>query len=108
MASDASGSTRPRLKLWHLAVLVAFVAIAIAQIQAQRRTEPALIALAAIGFVGYAVIGVGAWVASRDLEHKHGRLVALVLFLSFMAGLFFVSTLIYLVIEQRYLGVGFW
>jgi hypothetical protein len=108
MASDVREATRPRLKLWHLAVLVAFVAVAITQIQAQRRTEPVLIALAAAGFAGYALIGVGAWRVKWVVEKKYGRLEAFVLFLAFMAGLFFVATLIYLVIEQRYLGVGFW
>ena len=45
-----------QMKLWHLGVLVALVAIAIVDIQGHGRREPMLIALAAAGYAGYVLI----------------------------------------------------
>ncbi len=50
-----------RLKIWHLGLLVAFVALAIVDIQNHRRTEPVLIGLAAFGFAAYAVLAWLGW-----------------------------------------------
>jgi hypothetical protein len=52
-----SASPMARVQVWHLALLVAFVAIAITDIRNHRRTEPFLIALAGIGFAAYWALG---------------------------------------------------
>src|SRR4051812_1381896 len=61
--------TPPRgLRVWHLWLLSLFVAVAIVNIQDQRRSEPALIALATAGFVLYGLIGWAGWRLARRLE----------------------------------------
>ena len=45
------------LRVWHLALLVLFVAIAIANIQDQRPPTPGLVVLASSGFVLYGFLG---------------------------------------------------
>jgi hypothetical protein len=90
-------------RVWHLALLVLFVAIAIVQIQDQRVHEPALIALAAGGFVLYAIIGGIGWrVARRRLRSRLGPTPLFILYAIAMATLFLVATVIYLVIEHAY------
>ena len=95
-------------RIWHLALLVLFVAIAIVQIQDQRVHEPTLIALAAGGFVLYAIIGwIGWWIARRRLESRLGPMLLFILYATAMAALFLVATVIYLVIEHTYRGGRF-
>ena len=90
-------------RIWHLALLVLFVAIAIADIQDHRVHEPALIALAAGGFAAYGLIGwIGWWVARRRLESRLGPLLLFVVYAVAMATLFLMATIIYLVIEHVY------
>jgi xanthine/uracil permease len=90
-------------RIWHLALAVLFVAIAIVQIQDQRVHEPALVALAAGGFVLYAIIGVIGWrIARRPLESRLGPILSFTLFAIAMGALFLVATIIYLVIEHDY------
>lgn len=96
-----------RFKLWHLVLLVAFVAIAIVNIQDHRRTEPVLLTLAGVGFAGYAGLAWLAWAYARRFEGRVGRVTLIGLYLSFMAGLFLVATVIYLMIEHVYLGGRF-
>ena len=45
------------IRVWHLSLLVLFVAIAIVNIQDQRIRDPRLVALASAGFVAYGLIG---------------------------------------------------
>jgi hypothetical protein len=96
-----------RFKLWHLVLLVGFVAVAIADIQDHRRTEPVLIALAGAGFAAYAVLAWLGWVFARRFEGRVGRVALVGLYLSAMAGLFLVATVAYLLIEHLYLGGRF-
>lgn len=96
-----------RLRVWHLSLLVLFVAIAIVNIQDQRRSEPALIGLASAGFVLYGVIGWAAWGLVRRAGARWGATPRLVVYLAAMAGFFLISTFIYLAIEARYL-YGHW
>jgi hypothetical protein len=93
-----------RFKLWHLVLLVAFVAVAIADIQDHRRTEPALIALAGLGFAAYAVLAWLGWAFARRFEGRVGRVALIGLYLATMAGLFLCATVAYLLIEHVYLG----
>src|SRR4051812_31394461 len=101
-------STWYQPRIWHLALLVLFVAIAIADIQDHRVREPALIAMAAGGFVLYAIIGwIGWWAARRRFEARLGPVLLFVLYAIAMAALFLLATVIYLVIEYQYRGGQF-
>jgi len=92
---------RPRI--WHLSLLVLFVAIAIADIKDQRVHEPFLIALAAGGFLLYGLIGwLGWWIARRRLGSRLGPLWLFAIYAIAMGALFLVATAIYLVIEHVY------
>jgi hypothetical protein len=95
-----------QFRVWHLALLVLYVAVAIVNIQDQRRGEPALIALAASGFAAYGLLGVLAWRFARRLEGRLGPLPLLTLYLVAMAAMFLVATVTYLVAERLYLGYG--
>ena len=99
----ASNSLRlPRLKIWQMSLLVAFAAIAVRNIQDQRMTEPALIALAAVGFIGYGLIGWLGWPATKEIERRLGKPARLSVYLVAMSLLFMLATAIYLVLEFRY------
>jgi hypothetical protein len=92
-----------QFRIWHIALLVVYVAIAIVDIQDNRRTEPPLIALAALGFAAYALVGWLAWHGVRRLERRLGRMPAVILYLVAMAALFFAATVVYLALEYAYL-----
>jgi hypothetical protein len=92
-----------RLRIWHLALLVLFVAVAIVNIQDQRRSEPALIVLACAGFLGYGLLGWLGWRTARRFEARLGMMPLLILYLVAMAGLFLLATVVYLAIEHVYL-----
>jgi hypothetical protein len=80
------------------------VAIAIVNIQAQRREEPVLIALAIFGFVLYGVLCWLGWRLAQRFENRIGALWTLAVYLSAIAVLFLVATVVYLVLERVYLG----
>jgi hypothetical protein len=112
MRSEATdGLARPsrvgRFKLWHLVLLVGFVAVAIADIQDHRRTEPVLIGLAGAGFAAYAVLAWLGWGFARKFEGRVGRVALVGVYLGSMAGLFLFATVAYLLIEHVYLGGRF-
>jgi hypothetical protein len=96
-----------RFKLWHLVLLVAFVAVAIADIKDNRRFEPFLIGLAGAGFALYAVLAWLSWVFAQRFVEKIGPVVLIGLYLAGMAGLFLFATVAYLMIEHLYLGGRF-
>lgn len=91
------------LRVWHLALLVLFVAIAIKNIQDQRRSEPLLIALAGSGFVLYGALGWLGWRVSERVAGVLGPRRRLILYLIGMAGLFLLAPVLYLVAEHIYL-----
>jgi hypothetical protein len=93
-----------QLRIWHLALLVLFAAIAIADVQDQRIREPALIALAAGGLVLYGLIGWIGWWAVRRFEPRLGPILLFILYSVAMGVLFLVATVIYLVIAHVYRG----
>jgi hypothetical protein len=96
-------SAGPRLRIWHLALLVLFVAIAIVNIQDQRRSEPVLIGVAIAGFAGYGVLGWLGWKVTRRLEGRLRPVLIFGLYLLAMGGLFLAATVAYLAIEHVYL-----
>lgn len=90
-------------RIWHYLVLVVFVALAIADIQAHRVREPLLFALALAGFVAYAILAwLGWWAARRRLEPRLGSVRAFAIYAVAMGVLFLLATVIYLVIEYAY------
>ena len=95
-------------RIWHLSLLVLFVAIAIVQIQDQRVHEPFLISLAAGGFLLYAMIGwLGWWVARRRFGSRLRPMWLFLIYAVAMGALFLVATVIYLVVEHFYRGGRF-
>ena len=62
-----------QLRVWHLAPLVLFVAIAIANIQDHRPPTPGLVALAASGFVLYGLLGWAGWRFAHRFEAGSDR-----------------------------------
>jgi len=91
------------LRVWHLVVLVVYVAVAIQQMQAQRIGDPLLIGLASFGFVGYGILGWVGWCLARSYADRHGRLQATVIYMIAMACLFLLATIIYLLLEYAHL-----
>lgn len=92
-----------KLRLWHLMLLVGYVAVAIVDIQDHRRNDPVLIGLACAGFAGYALLAWLGWLAAQRLEARVGAMRMLVLYLVALAALFFVATVVYLFVEYAYL-----
>jgi hypothetical protein len=88
-----------QLRVWHLALLVLFVAIAIVNIQDQRPPTPGLVALAASGFVLYGFLGWAGWRFARRFEARIGSTLLLVLYLAAMAMFFLVASLVYVAAE---------
>ena len=87
------------LRVWHLSLLVFYVAIAIVQIQDQRITEPTLIALASAGFLAYGVVG---WLIAKRIGRRSGSATAIVVYSVAMAVFFLVATLAYVAMENHY------
>jgi predicted lysophospholipase L1 biosynthesis ABC-type transport system permease subunit len=104
--SIRSGGRPFQLQIWHVFVLTALVAIAVVNIQDQRRTEPTLIAVAIAGFVLYTLIGWGTWNLARRFQSRLGTIPIMSLYAAAMSGLFMIATITYLVVEHAYL-VGF-
>jgi hypothetical protein len=96
-----------QFRIWNFAVLVAYVAIAIVDIQDQRRHETALIILASAGYAAYGLIVWTAWHGIRRLEARLGLMVAVLLYLVSMAAFYWVATNLYLVAEDAFLRGGF-
>ena len=100
--TDSAPSIRPssrisalfQFRIWNLALLVVYVAIAIVDIQDQRRKEPALIALAAAGFVLYGLIVWLGWHFIRRWESRLGSMLTVIVYVVTMA-------------EAAYLNGGF-
>lgn len=92
-----------QVRVWHLSALTVFVAIAIMEIRDQGAREPLLVGLAAAGFALYGVIGWVGWHFASRLEPRVGSIALRMLFMSLMAALFLVATLIYTAIQIVYL-----
>ncbi len=100
-SQQSAGWYQPRI--WHLSLLVLFVAIVIVDMRDHRVHEPFLIALAAGGFILYGLIGwLGWWIARRQLGARLGPMWLFAIYAIAMGALFLVATVIYLVIEYAY------
>jgi hypothetical protein len=100
-----SGRLTPwfQIKVWHLALLVVIVALATRDIQTHARNEPVLQLLAAAGYAGYFFLVWLIWLKVRRFEAALGLPVLLVVFMTAMAAIFLMATVVYLVIEYAYL-----
>src|SRR4051794_27879944 len=57
-----------QLRVWHLALLVLYVALATLDVRDQTQHQPFLMALATVGFAGYALLGWLGWNRFRRFE----------------------------------------
>jgi xanthine/uracil permease len=95
-----------QMHVWHLSLLTVVVAIAITNIQDQRRSEPALIASAVAGFAFYTFLGWAIWKVLLRFRSRIGTIPFVGIYSVTMSILFLIATIAYLVIEHAYL-VGF-
>jgi len=96
------GSPFARSRIWHLSLLVFYVAIALVDIRGQRISEPPLIALVSAGLAAYGMLAWLGWLLARRFEDRLGRIPLLLLYLSGLAGLYLFATYVYLGIELAY------
>jgi hypothetical protein len=88
-------------------LVVLYVAIAVADVRQQHLVEPVLVALAASGFAGYALLAWLGWQTARRFASRIGIMPITILYLVAMAALFLVATIVYLAIEYAYV-IGLW
>ena len=97
-----------QFRIWQITLLVAFVAIAIVEIQQQRTTEPNLILLAVAGFAVYGLIVWVGWHCVKRWEGRIGSMLAISVYVVAMGILYLVATIVYLVVEYEYRGGRFY
>jgi hypothetical protein len=90
--------------MWHLAVVVLYVALAIVDIQDHRRTEPFLVSLAAAGYAGYGLLCWLVWHGLDQFSTRLGRVLRVAVFAVSMGAVFLAAVIAYLLIEYAYLG----
>jgi hypothetical protein len=95
-----------QLRVWHLALLVLFTAVALVDIQDQRRSEPVLIALAGGGYALYGLLGWLSWRIAVRFEPRLGKVRLLIRYFVAMAAFYMTGTLFYLLAEHVYLVGG--
>ncbi len=93
-----------QFRIWHLAALVFYVAIAIVDIKDARPREPALIGLAVAGFAAYTLLCWLGWHGMRRFEHRIGLTVVVIIYSVAMAAIFLAATIMYLTLEYAYLS----
>ncbi len=91
-----------QFRVWQFGLLVALTAIAIVDIKGYCR-EPRLIALAAFGYAGYALLCWFLWHAIHRFESRLGSVLVVAVYALVMGALFLAATVVYLVIEYFYL-----
>jgi len=97
-----------QLRIWNLALFVVFVAIAIVDIQDQRRDEPVLIALASAGYAAYGLIVWLGWQCKGRLEARLGSMLAVIVYVVSMGALYLAATILYLIAEAAFLDGHFY
>jgi hypothetical protein len=109
IALQSNASPEPRslpwfqVRIWHLALLVLLVAVAMIDIETNAPRRPGLVALAAAGYAGYFGVVWLCWRYARRFERSLGLAVLLSLFVTAMAALYLVATAVYIIIEAVYL-----
>jgi hypothetical protein len=93
-----------QFRLWNLTLLVVFVAIAMMEIKNQRRSEPALIGLAAAGFVLYGMIVWLGWHFLRRWESRLGSMLTFIIYAVTMGTIYLVATIFYVLAEYAYIN----
>jgi hypothetical protein len=93
-----------QIQLWQLALVVAYVAIAIADIQDHGRREPVLILLASLGYAAFGLICWLSWYLAARFRRRLGTVMVTALYSFAMGGLFLAAVVGYLVIEYVYVG----
>jgi hypothetical protein len=88
--------------MWQLALVVLFLAIALADIKDQRIREPVLVTLAVGGLMVYALIGWIGWWGVRRFEARLGLALLFSLYSVAMGVFFLIATVIYLVVAHVY------
>jgi xanthine/uracil permease len=91
-----------QLRMWQLALVVLFLAIALADIKDQRIREPVLVILAVGGRVLYGLIGWMGWWGVRRFEKRLGVALLFSVYSVAMGVLFLIATIIYLIIAHVY------
>lgn len=108
ITSPSNASLSPRflpwfqVRIWHLALLVLLVAVAMIDIETNAPRQPGLVALAATGYAGYFVVVWLCWLYARRFERSLGLAVLLALFVTAMAAVYLLATAVYLLIEGIY------
>ena len=103
LSSPRRAEPLAQVRIWHLALLVLYVAIALVDIQSQHLADPVLIALASVGFAGYGFLVWLIWRMVRRFEVPLGRMPLVIVYLIAMTALFLFATVVYLGIERAYL-----
>ncbi len=93
-----------QIQLWQLALVVMYVAIAIADIQDHGRKEPALILLASAGYAAFGLFCWLSWHAVRRFQPRLGTIGVAAVYTMAMGGMFLAAVMAYLLIEYVYLG----
>jgi hypothetical protein len=96
-----------QFRIWNLALMVVYVAIAIVDIQDQRRHEPLLIALAAAGFAAYGLIVWLGWHYIRRWQARLGSMFAVIVYAVAMGAIYLLAAILYLMAESAYLDGRF-
>lgn len=91
-----------QLRVWHLMVLIGYVAIAVIEIQGQGSRDPLIVGLTCAGFTVYALIGCLGWLAARRCERRLGSMLMVILYATTMAALYLIAAIVYLVVEHLY------
>ncbi len=97
-------SSLVQFRCWQMAILVAFVAVAIVDVQSWCRHDPWLISIASGGYATYGLVCWLGWHAASRLEQRLGRIAAVAIYCGAMAVLFLAAVISYLAIEFVHLG----
>lgn len=93
-----------QLRLWHLALLVLFVAVATVDIRSLRRSELALVVAAAVGYAGFGLLCWAGWHWIGRLRSRLSPVLVFGLYAFTMAGIYWGAVTVYLGLESAYLS----
>src|SRR5262245_22021657 len=99
---ESAASRFASFRVWHMLVLVVYVAVAIVDLREARTTDPMQIGSLSAGYAGYAALGWAGWVHSRPSRRRADPLPGLVAYLVAMAILFLVAAIVHSMILNVY------